>query len=153
MTKPDNSVRMHIAASNPAFPALRDAAITAIVTALDTVAARHGFTKKPRSWARSGPLGLASLHLHRSPYGFEADIALGFQPVSGAHQPPWDEDGQIALRHFCPDDTTGTLVYLDVQDNPASLDAALDLLDRAALPWLCAQLGNADPAPTAKAAI
>jgi hypothetical protein len=144
----DNAVRTHIAASDPAFPAKREAAMIAILAAIEPVAAAHGFTKKAKSWAKTGPLGLVSLHVQRSRFGFEAVLNLCFQPTSGEPPGPWARDDFVPLGQFYagvsaggdrPDGADG-LVYLDIHDNAAALDAAMQVLANAALPWLLAHL-------------
>ena len=155
----DNAVRMHIAASDPSFPAKREAAVAAITAAIDTVAAAHGFTTKAQSWAKSGPLGTVTLHLQRSRYGFDCQINLGFQPVCEPETGPWALDDFISPARFLPDTTTGdgTLIYLDVNDDPSKLATAIAALNDNALPWLLAHLTNPDaalidPMPSAPAA-
>lgn len=155
--QPDNAVRMHIAASDPAFPAKREAAVSAITAAIDTVAAAHGFTKKAKSWAKDGPLGTVTLHLQRSRYGFDCQINLGFQPASDIVTGPWVQDDFVPLGRFLPDDAAsdaeGTLIYLDIYDDPSSLATTMHALDHNALPWLLAHLTNPQAAtmPTAPA--
>jgi hypothetical protein len=154
--QPDNMVRMHIAASDPEFPALRDAAIAQIIAAIDSVAQQHGFVKKPRSWAQSGPLGTISIQLQRSRFGFDCGINLGWLPLSDAAPGPWMLDNVVPLGDFMPQDATlsndpGTLVYLDVHAHPVHLETAMDVLNTRALPWLTAHLtdANAPLAPMA----
>jgi hypothetical protein len=139
----DNGVRMHIAAHDPAFPAKRAAAIDRIVAAIDTVALAHGFTKKAKSWAKTGDLGTVSIHLQRSRFGFDCLINLGFQPLSEMGIGPWALDDFVALEHFCPVESAaalGTLTYLDVHDDAANLTETMDILSDRALPWLLAHL-------------
>lgn len=149
----DNGVRMHLAASDPEFPAKREAAVESIIAAIDTIAAAHGFSKKAKSWAKTGPLGLVSIHLQRSHYGFEAYINLGFQPVSEQPLGLWAHDETVRLDRFYPDSADapppdGALIYLDVYDEPDSLSPAMTILDDRALPWLVAHL--TDPAAHTK---
>lgn len=146
---PDNAVRMHIAASDPDFPTKREAAVNAILAAMDRVAEQHGFTKKTKSWAKVGPLGLVSLHLQRSRFGFEAYVNLGFQPLSEDLQGPWAQDPFVRLGRFYPaiPDTANdqdALIYLDVQGDSACLDPAMTILSDRALPWLLAHLTDPD---------
>lgn len=159
----DTGVRMHIAAHDPDFPAKREAAVLRITAALDAVAAAHGFTKKPKSWAKSGPLGTVSLHLQRSRFGFDCMIELGFQPSDAAPQNsaqnadqsapsgPWAHEDFIPLGRFYPPalaslDSTGTLIYLDVLNEADALHQPMAVLSDHALPWLLAHLTNADAA-------
>ncbi|SEN13313.1 hypothetical protein SAMN05216227_100823 [Pseudorhodobacter antarcticus] len=144
--QPDNMVRMHIAASDPNFPAKRDAAITQIIAAIDTTAAAHGFTKKPRSWAKSGPLGTVSIQLQRSRFGFDCDINLGWSPLSETPLGPWLHDDVVPLAQFLPVPDTAILIYLDVADSPAHLDAPMHALNTRALPWLIAHLTDPNAA-------
>lgn len=141
----DNGVRMHIAASDPAFPAKREAAVKVILAAMDAVAEAHGFTKKAKSWAKTGRLGTVSLHLQRSRYGFECYINLGFQPLSGEGKGPWNQDDFVRLGRFLPTDLSasgepGALIYLDVHEDIAALATPMQTLDKHALPWLLAHL-------------
>ncbi len=145
----DNGVRMHIASSDPAFPAKREAAVTLILGAIDTVASTHGLTKKARSWAKTGACGTISVHLQRSRYGFECYINLGFQPVSGESRGPWAQDDVVRLGRFMPtdiqsNDEPGALIYLDILEDTEALATPLSVLDQRALPWLLAHLE--DPA-------
>lgn len=151
----ENDLRMHIAAHDPQFPAKRDAAVAAILAAIDFVAQEHGLTKKPKSWAKNGPLGTVSIHLQRSRYGFDCTINLGFQPIDplsrGEMQQdaiptgPWAETGFIPLGCFYPQglaglDRAGTLVYLDVLHDDETLRQPMSVLSNVALPWLLAHL-------------
>jgi hypothetical protein len=144
----DNGVRMHIAAHDPEFPKKRDAAVGTITAAIDVVAQAHGFTKKAKSWAKTGTLGTVSIHLQRSLYGFESYINLGFQPLDGAANGPWAQDDFVHLGMFYAPCTAtagsaaelGTLTYLDVAEDPDSLIQPIEILDKLALPWLLAHL-------------
>ncbi|MGO4906855.1 DUF4304 domain-containing protein [Pseudorhodobacter sp. W20_MBD10_FR17] len=141
----DNDVRMHIAAHDPAFPAKREAAVDAIVAAIDTVAQAHGFTKKAKSWAKTGDLGTVSIHLQRSRYGFDCHINLGFQPLTDDPLGPWAEDSFVPLEAFFPEgeDTMvrpATLTYLDVHEDGTNLADTMHILSERALPWLLAHL-------------
>ena len=150
----DNGVRMHIAAHDPAFPDKREAAVKAIIHAIDAVAQAHGFTKKPQSWAKTGDLGTVTIHLQRSRYGFDCHINLGFQPLSEAAFGPWAHDDFVPLARFLPPNTQvaeavgpeepGTLTYLDVLQDAHSLDMPMQVLSDQALPWLLAHLTNPD---------
>jgi hypothetical protein len=140
---------MHIAAHDPAFPAKRETAVAAITMAIDRVAQAHGFTKKPKSWAKTGAFGTVSLHLQRSRYGFDCSINLGFQPLDGVLHGPWALDDLIPLGRFYPpsagcSDAAGTLVYLDVLEQADSLDHPIAILTHQAMPWLLAHLTQAD---------
>lgn len=150
----DTGVRMHIAAHDPEFPAKREAAVAAITAAIDAVAQAHGFTKKPRSWAKSGDLGTVSIHLQRSRYGFDCHIDLGFQPLAGglSTSGPWALDDYVALARFYPPHPSesgaaapteqGAITYLDVHEHPDGLAIPMTVLSEQALPWLTAHLTN-----------
>lgn len=145
----DNGVRMHIAAHDPEFPAKREAAVNTILAAIDAVAQAHGFTKKAKSWAKSGDLGTVSIHLQRSRYGFDCHINLGFQPKSEESHGPWSQDDFVPLGRFFPADTTttgepGTLAYLDVIEDDTILSHHIQVLNDQALPWLLAHLTEAE---------
>lgn len=148
-TGPDTGVRMHIAAHDPDFPAKRDAAVATIVAAIDAVALAHGFTKKPKSWAKTGALGTVSIHLQRNRYGFDCTINLGFQPRSGLPHGPWAQDGLVSLDRFCRQNlgdlnSPKPLIYLDVLENADTLCQPMAVLSNQALPWLLAHLTNPD---------
>ncbi|WP_155947159.1 DUF4304 domain-containing protein [Pseudorhodobacter ferrugineus] len=143
----DTGVRMHIAAHDPEFPNKREAAVKTILAAIDTVAQTHGFTKKAKSWAKTGNLGIVSIHLQRSRYGFESYVNLGFQPLDEAPHGPWAQDDFVRLARFYPPSApqsgeAGTLTYLDVFDDPSALDQPMEILSERALPWLVAHLTN-----------
>ncbi|WP_050527474.1 DUF4304 domain-containing protein [Pseudorhodobacter aquimaris] len=135
----DNAIRMHIAASDPDFPAKREAAVSAIIAAIDGVAQQHGFSQKPKSWAKEGALGLVSIHVQRSRFGFDCQINLGFQPRSQRLEGPWAEDGFVSLGQFFPQDGPieeegGIITYLDVYRDAASLMPIMRILEGHALP-------------------
>jgi hypothetical protein len=151
----DNSVRMHIAAHDPAFPAKREAAVDRIVAAIDAVAQAHGFTKKAKSWAKTGDLGTVSIHLQRSRYGFDCHINLGFSALTGDAPGLWAEDDFVALERFFPVETDAeekpaTLTYLDVHEDDAKLAETMHILSERALQWLLTHLTdpNAHDRPT-----
>lgn len=141
----DDGVRMHIAAHDPAFPAKREAAVNTIIAAIDAVAQAHGFAKKAKSWAKTGDLGTASIHLQRSRYGFDCHINLGFHPLSGDPLGLWAEDDFVPLEGFFPAgsdalEAPATLTYLDVHEDGANLAETMHILSEQALPWLLAHL-------------
>jgi len=140
---PDNGVRMHLAAHDPDFPDKREQAFGTITNAIDTVAQAHGFTKKPMSWAKTGPLGTVSIHLQRSRYGFDCTINLGFQPLDDAGLGPWAHDDFVSLGRFYPASQgpdAGTIAYLDVFEVVDTLDQPMAALSQTALPWLTQHL-------------
>jgi len=142
-TAPDNGVRMHLAAHDPEFPAKREQAFGTIAEAIDAVAQAHEFTKKPMSWAKTGPLGTVSIHLQRSHYGFDCTINLGFQPLDDTALGPWVQDDFVPLARFYPasqDPDVGKIAYLDVFEAVDSLDQPMAALSQAALPWLTQHL-------------
>jgi hypothetical protein len=148
---PDNDVRAHIAAHDPAFPAHREKAIDAISAAVDSVALARGFTRKPQSWAKSGRLGTVSLHIQRGRYGLDCAINLSFHPLDENRQGPWAQEDAISLGRFHPsrrnstDDGT-SLFYLDVIEDPNMLPVWMAVLSDHALPWLLAHLTQDDAA-------
>ncbi len=142
-TAPDNGVRMHLAAHDPEFPGKREQAFATVNAAIDKVAQAHGFTKKPMSWAKTGPLGTVSIHLQRSRYGFDCTINLGFQPLDDTALGPWAQDDFIPLGRFYParqNADTETIAYLDVHETVESLDQPMAVLSQKALPWLTQHL-------------
>jgi hypothetical protein len=159
-----DALRIHFAAHDPQFPAKRDAAVAIILTAINAAAQAHGFTKKPKSWAKSGPLGMVSIHLQRNRYGFDCTINLGFQPIAQAvqdetpqgetPQSPWAENDFIPLGWFYPSElaglgSAGTVAYLDVLEDSGALQQPISVLSDVALPWLLAHLTdpNAETKP------
>lgn len=143
----DNSHRIHIAANDPAFPAKREAAITLICAAITDIATPMGYTRKGTTWARETQQGRTAIHLQRSRYGFTAHISLRFLAVDGISPGygVWAQDDEIRLMQFyLPNEgqrpESGDLVYLDLHDDPASLDRPMHILATRALPWLDAHL-------------
>jgi hypothetical protein len=133
------SARIHLASQDPAFPARREEAYQTIVTAIDSALTPRGYALKGSTWSRATPQGKSAVHLQRSHYGWDVQIALRFLTPDGTTPATgdWPEDEDIRLSRFCTDATDpGTIVYLDVQDNPALLTYAIDLLTTKALPWL-----------------
>lgn len=148
----DPGVRIHRAAHDPDFPAKRDQAYQTLRGAISTVAEAQGFTAKAQSWMKQGPLGVATLHIQRSRYGFECYINLGFQPNEDAPHGIWENEDHIPLGRFYPPEADatvepGTLIYLDIFENPAALDKPMEILSTKALPWLQEYLTNQDPPP------
>lgn len=143
---PDNSTRIHLAATDPAFPARREAGFDVIVAAVGEVVLRHGYVAKAKSWVRAGPGGIASVQVQRSRYGFECTLHLGFEPATGPREGIWADEDTLSLDHFlAPGEVAlqpGTLIYLDALDNPASLDLPMNVLDNRALPWLEDQING-----------
>ena len=142
-TPPDTSHRIHIAASDPAFPAKREAAVALICDAITDIATPLGYTRKGTTWTRTTPMGRTAINLQRSSYGFVAYINLRFLRPDGT--PPttglWVMDDSIRLQKFyLPPEHSGAedgvLTYLDVQGDPASLDLPMHILKTRALPWL-----------------
>lgn len=141
--QPDHSHRIHIAANDPAFPAKRDAAITLICQAITDIAAPMGYTRKGTTWSRTTARGKSAIHLQRSRYGFAADINLRFLMPDGTAPDHgiWAQDDDVSLRHFylsaeSSGPENGVIIYLDVHDDPASLDLIMHILATRALPWL-----------------
>ncbi len=140
---PDPHARIHIAAHDPDFPRKREAAVTAILVAIDAVAGAAGYTRTGTTWARQSPRGRTAVNLQRSQYGFEAYINLRFLPADGIDLDGtlWAQDDDIRIARFYPADDSrgpdaGVIYYLDIHDNPASLDEPMRILRTRALPWL-----------------
>ncbi len=136
----DLAARKHTAAHDPAFPARREAAHAAIVAALAETLEPLGYTLKGSTFSRTSPQGKSAVHLQRSRYGWDAQIVLRFVTPDGGppDHPDWPEDNDLTLRDFAEDPPRdpGTLAFVDVLDDPATLAFALDLLTTRALPWL-----------------
>lgn len=136
----DLAARKYAAAHDPAFPARREQACAAILAALDAALRPEGYGLKGNTFSRSTPNGKSAVHLQRSRYGWEAQIVLRFVTAEGtaAIHPDWPEDEDLTLWHFAEDHPRdpGTLAFVDVLDDPATLARALDLLTTRALPWL-----------------
>ncbi len=148
----DHSHRIHIAANDPAFPAKREAAVALICAAIEAVATPMGYTRKGTTWSRTSPSGRTAINLQRSSYGFTAFINLRFLLPDGtsANSGVWAMDDTIRLlRFYLPHEPSGTedgdLTYLDVHENPASLDQPMLILAILALPWLDAHHSVTDP--------
>ncbi len=136
----DLAARKHTAAHDPAFPARREAAHAAIIAALGQALEPLGYALKGSTFSRATPQGRSAVHLQRSRYGWDAQIVLRFvTPEGGApDHPDWPEDDDLTLRDFAEDlpGDPGTLAFVDVLDDPATLARALDVLTTQALPWL-----------------
>ncbi len=149
MQDEDQSARIHLASQDPAFPAQREAAYHTIVAALDALLAPRGYSLKGSTWTKASPQGKSALHLQRSRYGWDVQIALRFLTPAGT--PPatgdWPEDEDLPLHRFFPPGTRapGTLAYLDVIEQPDRLAGLITALADQALPWLDAHHGV--PAP------
>lgn len=147
----DPDVRRHHAAHDPEFPAKRERAVQILRDAVGRVAEAQGFITKPASWSKAGPLGLVSLHLQRSAYGFDCTINLGWQPHDAVAQGIWAQQDHVPLGHFYPDsggthDTpAGTIIYLDVIEDENALSEAMQVLSERALPWLLRHLIETPP--------
>jgi hypothetical protein len=136
----DLAARKYAAAHDPAFPARREQAFATILTALQSVLDPEGYTLKGSTFSRQTPGGKSAVHLQRSRFGWDAQIVLRFVTPEGdaSNHPDWPEDEDLTLWHFAPDAGAdpGTLAFVDVLDDPATLALALDLLASRALPWL-----------------
>lgn len=145
---PDAGVRIHRAAHDPHFPEKRERAIETICEGMDVAAAANGFTAKPRSWVKTGPLGQVSFYLQRSRFGFEASIHLVFHPANLPSTGIWAEEEDIPLAWFYPMDEAAdaqVLIYLDVLEQPEKLQRAMAVLSETALPWLARHLTEENP--------
>jgi hypothetical protein len=136
----DLAARKYAAAHDPAFPARREQAFAAILAALQTVLEPEGYALRGSTFSRITPGGKSAVHLQRSRYGWDAQIVLRFVTPDGdaSNHPDWPQDEDLTLWHFAPDARRdpGTLAFVDVLDDPATLTLALDLLASRALPWL-----------------
>jgi hypothetical protein len=136
----DLAARKHTAAHDPAFPARREEAYAAIVAALEQALAPLGYGLKGSTWTKPSPRGRSAVHLQRSRYGWDAQIVLRFVTSEGGppDHPDWPEDNDLILWDFAEDlpRDPGTLAFVDVLDDPATLTLALDLLTARALPWV-----------------
>ena len=136
----DLAARKYAAAHDPAFPARREEAFAAILVALEDALGHEGYVLKGSTFSRSTPNGKSAVHLQRSRYGWDAQIVLRFVTPDGGppEHPVWPEDDDLTLWHFAEDHPRdpGTLAFVDVLDDPATLTTALDLLTAVALPWL-----------------
>lgn len=148
----DTSHRIHIAANDPAFPAKREAAITLICQAITDIATPLGYNRKGTTWVRDTRHGKSAIHLQRSRYGFTACLNLRFLTPDGTslNHGVWAQDDDIRLQRFyLPTESIGseggTITYLDIIENPASLDASMHILKSRALPWLDAHHTANDP--------
>ncbi len=149
----DQSARIHIAASDPAFPAKREAAVAMICAAISDLVTGFGYARSGTNWARSTAAGRSVINLQRSRYGWDCTLNLRFLTPDGT--PPqhgiWADGADIGLdRFYLP--TVGpahaSLVYLDIHDDPATLQLIMQILRHRALPWLDAHhSGSPDIAP------
>jgi hypothetical protein len=136
----DLAARKHTAAHDPAFPARREEAFLAILSALQAVLEPEGYVLKGSTFSRTTPGGKSAVHLQRSRYGWDVQILLRFVTPDGeaSNHPDWPTDEDLTLWHFATDlpREPGTLAFVDVLENPETLALALDLLTTRALPWL-----------------
>ena len=136
----DLAARKHTAAHDPAFPQRREEAHAAILAALTQALDPLGYSLKGSTFSRTSPKGKSAVHLQRSRYGWDATIVLRFVTPDGGppDHPDWPEDNDLTLWDFAEDlpRDPGTLAFVDVLDDPATLALALDLLTTRALPWL-----------------
>ena len=146
----DESARIHIAASNPAFPAKREAAVQMICAAITEIATSVGYTRSGTNWARNTDAGRSVINLQRSRFGWNCQINLRFLTPDGGlpANSVWTQHDDIRLDHFfLPNEGTGsekgTLTYLDIHDDPASLALPMQILRDCALPWLDAHHNGA----------
>jgi hypothetical protein len=140
---PDNSARIHIAANDPAFAAKREAAVTIICAAIDDAIVSFGYTRKGTTWARETPRGRTAVNLQRSRYGFEAYLNLRFITPDGSYPTTgiWAQDEDIRIANFYSPiegrgPEKGVIYYLDVHEDPSSLNQPIHILKTRALPWL-----------------
>ena len=139
----DESARIHIAASNPAFPAKREAAVQMICAAITEIATPFGYSQSGTNWARNTNAGRSVINLHRNRFGWDCHINLRFLTPDGGlpANSAWTQDDDIRLgQFFLPNESNGpekdALIYLDIYDDPASLALPMQVLHDRALPWL-----------------
>ncbi len=136
----DLAARKYAAAHDPAFPARREEAFSAIIAALDTTLQPLGYALKGTTFTRVSQHGRSAVHLQRSRYGWDAQIVLRFLTAGGdpVEHPDWPDDEDLTLLHFSGDVTRdpGRLAFVDVLEDPAHLALALEILMTRALPWL-----------------
>ena len=141
MQTSDTSHRIHIAANDPAFPAKREAAVALICAAITDIATPMGYTCKGTTWSRTSPQGRTAINLQRSRYGFTASITLRFLLPDGTAPTHgiWAQDDDITLQNFAlaaADPSLDDIAYIDIIENPASLQHPMHILATCALPWL-----------------
>ena len=159
----DTSARIHIAASDPAFPAKREAAVAMICAAITAIATPLGYVQSGTNWARSTVAGRSVINLQRNRYGWDCTLNLRFLTPDGTSPQHgfWADSDDIGLDRFhLPTDgpATGNLVYLDIHADPSTLDQSMQILRDRALPWLDAHhsgspkithsLNGSDDSPT-----
>ncbi|MCU0802144.1 MAG: hypothetical protein MUD11_10260 [Rhodobacteraceae bacterium] len=135
----DDSHRIHLAANDPAFPAQREAAFAVIVAAICDVLLPLGYAQVGSTWRRETAAGRSAINLQRSRYGFDASMTLRFLLPDGSpiETGAWADSPEIPLSAFCAGGSdVGLIRYLDVRDDPASLDRPMSVLRDQALPWL-----------------
>ena len=148
---PDTSHRIHIAANDPTFPAKREAAVALICQAITDIADPMGYIRKGTTWARRTEFGTSAVHLQRSSYGFTASLHLRFLMPDGTAPETgiWAQDDDIRINRFVAnyrdDSEDADITYLDIIENPASLDRLMQTLATRALPWLDAYHTAAHP--------
>ena len=136
----DLAARKYAAAHDPAFPQRREEAYQAIVTALDAALGPLGYGLKGSTWTRYSVAGKSAVHLQRSRYGWEVQVALRFLTPDGdaPDHPDWEDGADVTLERFGGGDgeDPGRLAFLDVLEKPAQLARMVDILVDEALPWL-----------------
>ena len=147
MPDEDQSARIHRAANDPAFADQREAAYLTIVSAIAALLSPLGYALKGTTFTRTTSAGRSAVHLQRSRYGWDVQIALRFLTTAGTPPPTWPEEDDLHLRHFDPQATAdpGTLAYLDITDHPERLRQAIEILSETALPWLDAHHAATPP--------
>jgi hypothetical protein len=139
MDDPDLSVRKHLAANDPSFPARREEAWGRIVAALDRVLGPEGYGLNGTTWSKSSPRGRSAVHLQRSRYGWDVQIVLRFVTPTGEvpDHPDWPGGEEVTLAAFFEqaDQDPGTLAFVDVLERPECLSCAIEILREQTLPW------------------
>lgn len=146
----DNNARIHIAASDPAFPAKREAAVLLICAAITTISTPVGYTQTGTNWGRSTAAGRSVINLHRNRFGWDCQINLRFLTPEGTSPETelWQQDDEIRLQRFYlptedQGNETAAIAYLDIKEKSAPFDLAMQILRDRALPWLDAHHAGA----------
>ncbi len=145
----DDSVRIHRASQDRAFPAKREAAVGAICAAIGDVVTPLGYVRRGDTWSRTSVAGKSAVNLQRSRYGWECYINLRFLTPDGDGLDGglWAEDGDLRIGLFyLPQEgrgpEPGVIFYLDVHEDAGSLGEPMAVLRERALPWLDAHHGG-----------
>ena len=139
----DDSARIHRAASDPTFPAKREAAVQMICAGITAITTPLDYIQTGTNWARRTGAGRSVINLQRSRYGWDCAIILRFVTAAGSlpDGADWQDGEDIGIgRFYLPTEgqstEPGVLTYLDLHDNRVDFDLAMQILKERALPWL-----------------